>query len=62
MADTEINPLKVAREKAGLNIKQLAELLGAPYRTVQEWNAGRHLPPTWMTKILVDEIARRSAE
>lgn len=62
MADNEINPLKEAREKAGLNIKQLAELLGAPYRTVQEWNAGRHLPPEWMTKILVDEIARRAAK
>ncbi len=59
---TENNPLKEAREKAGLNIKQLAELLEAPYRTVQDWNAGKHLPPEWMTKILVDEIARRAAK
>ena len=58
----ENNPLKEAREKAGLNIKQLAELLEAPYRTVQDWNAGKHLPPAWMTKILVDEIARRAAK
>ena len=32
--DRENNPIKYAREKASLNIKKLAELLGAPYRTV----------------------------
>lgn len=62
MDEKATNPLKEAREKAGLNIKQLAELLGAPYRTVQDWNAGKHLPPEWMAKILVDEIARRAGK
>ena len=54
------NAIKEARIKAGLNIKQLSELLGAPYRTVQEWNAGRHLPPDWMTRLIVAEVERRT--
>lgn len=58
----EENPIKNARVKAGLNIKQLAELLGAPYRTVQEWNAGRHLPPEWMARLILAEIERRTAK
>lgn len=56
------NAIRAARIAAGLNIKQLAELLGAPYRTVQEWNAGRHLPPDWMAKLIVAEIERRKTE
>jgi len=62
MGDNEDNAIKAARVKAGLNIKQLAELLGAPYRTVQEWNAGRHLPPAWMARLIVAEIERRTTE
>ena len=62
MSDIENNAIKAARIQAGLNIKQLAELLGAPYRTVQEWNAGRHLPPEWMTRLIVAEIERRKTE
>ena len=44
----ENNPIKYARKKAGLNIKKRSELLGAPYRTVQDWNAGRCMPPGWV--------------
>ncbi|MBE6100278.1 MAG: type II toxin-antitoxin system HicB family antitoxin [Anaerovibrio sp.] len=52
----ENNPIKYAREKAKLNIKQLADLLGAPYRTVQEWNAGRRMPPKWVEKLVIEKI------
>ena len=34
------NEIKKAREEAGLTIKELADLLGAPYRTIQNWNLG----------------------
>lgn len=52
----EENPIRHAREKAGLNIKQLANLLGAPYRTVQDWNAGRQFPPKWVEQLVIDKI------
>lgn len=54
--DRENNPIKYARKKAGLNIKKLAELLGAPYRTVQDWNAGRRMPPKWMQRLIIEKI------
>ncbi|WP_432646629.1 type II toxin-antitoxin system HicB family antitoxin [Mitsuokella sp.] len=54
--DRENNPIKYAREKAGLNIKKLAELLGAPYRTVQDWNAGRRMPPEWVQRLIIEKI------
>ncbi len=52
----ENNPIRYAREKAGLNIKGLAKLLGAPYRTVQDWNAGRRMPPKWVQDLVVEKI------
>ena len=54
--DRENNPIKYAREKAGLNIKKIAELLGAPYRTVQDWNAGRCMPPEWVQCLIVEKM------
>lgn len=53
---SEENPIRHAREKAGLNIKQLASLLGAPYRTVQDWNAGKQFPPKWVERLVIDKI------
>lgn len=50
------NPIRHAREKAGLNIKQLANLLGAPYRTVQDWNSGKQFPPKWVERLVIDKI------
>ena len=47
---------KYARKKAGLNMKKLADLLGAPYRTVQDWNAGRRMPPDWVQRLIIEKI------
>lgn len=47
-----------ARERAGLSIKGLAELLEAPYRTVQDWCRGKRNPPPWLTKLVIAEIER----
>ena len=54
--DKENNPIKAAREKAGLSLKDLSVLLNAPYRTVQEWNAGRRTPPEWIQKLIIEKI------
>ena len=58
MVDIESNKIKEARIKAGMSIKQLAELLGAPYRTVQDWNLGNHRPPAWIERLILKEIQR----
>ncbi len=54
--DRENNPIKYAMKKAGLNIKKLSELLDAPYRTVQDWVAGKKKPPTWCQKLIIEKI------
>ena len=50
------NRIKEARIKAGLNIKQLAELLKAPYDTVRDWNSGRRKPPVWLQDLVIEKI------
>ena len=50
------NPIKYAREEAGLNLKELSDLLGAPYATVQDWNSGRRTPPVWLQNLIVEKI------
>ena len=47
-----------ARERAGLSIKALADLLEAPYRTVQDWCRGKRNPPPWLQKLVIAEIER----
>jgi predicted RNase H-like HicB family nuclease len=54
--DRENNPIKEAREKAGMSLKELSVLLNAPYRTVQEWNAGRRTPPKWIQQLIIEKI------
>lgn len=54
--DRDTNLIKSAREEAGLNIKQLAELLKAPYATVVDWNNGRRKPPVWLQNLIVEKI------
>ena len=50
------NPIRKAREAAGMSIKELSNLLGAPYRTVQDWNSGVRKPPAWLVKLIVEKI------
>lgn len=56
--DTEkyFHTIRYEAKKAGLNIKQTAELLGAPYRTVQNWFNGTRQPPPWLERLIVKEI------
>ena len=54
-------PVKTARIAAGLSIKQLAEVLGAPYTTMQKWNKGTSRPPVWIEKLVREEIERYAA-
>ena len=52
------NWLKDARERLGLSIKRTAEILGAPYATVIDWNNGRRTPPEWIQKLVVEKLER----
>lgn len=50
------NPIKELRERQGLSIKELSDLLNAPYRTVQDWNAGKSKPPEWVLQLILDRV------
>lgn len=54
----EDNAIKAARLRAVLSIKELAELLGAPYRTIQDWNAGRSRPVDWAERLIIEKLDR----
>ena len=56
--DRETAGIEGARVSAGLSIKGLAELLGAPYRTVQDWCRGKRVPPLWLQRLVIAEIER----
>ena len=50
------NPIKELRERQNLSIKELSDLLKAPYRTVQDWNAGKSRPPEWVLALIIDHV------
>ena len=56
--DRETSGIEGARQAAGLSIKGLADLLGAPYRTVQDWCRGKRTPPAWLQRLIIAEIER----
>ncbi len=58
MADNE-NKIKSARLDAGMTIKEMAEYLGAPYRTIQDWNNGTRKPPEWIADLVIEKIKQR---
>lgn len=45
-----------ARKAAGLTIKDVAELLGAPLPTVRDWSARNRTPPDWCCVLILDRI------
>lgn len=57
-SDKYFHAIRYAAQKKGFNIKKTAEILGAPYRTVQNWFNGSRRPPAWLEKLIVEEINR----
>lgn len=50
------NPISYELEKAGMALRRLADLLGAQYRTVEDWNAGCRTPPKWLQNLVIEKI------
>jgi len=48
--------IRFAREKARLSQKELAELVGVHYRSVQNWETGGRLPKSLDTVMKVSEV------
>lgn len=52
--------LKEARKKMGLSQTSAGELFHPPipYRTWQDWEAGRRNPPAWAEELIIERLNR----
>ena len=50
------NPIRELLNLRGMKIKELADALGAPYRTVQDWALGKSKPPAWSLNLILDKL------
>lgn len=48
--------IRLARDKANLSQKELADLLGVHYRSVQNWERGGRLPKSLDTVMKISEV------
>ena len=54
--------LKKARSAAGLSQKKMADLTLIPARTIEEWEAGRRIPPHYVQRFVLNELRSMGAE
>lgn len=50
------NPIRTLLDLKHMKIKELADLLGASYRTIQDNANGRSKMPQWVLKLVVDKV------
>lgn len=51
-----MNKLKQARLSTGLTQQKMSEKLNIPCRTIQDWEADKHLPPEWVETLVIKEL------
>ena len=51
-----MNKLKQARLSAGLTQQEMSNKLNIPCRTIQNWEADKHLPPKWAEGLVIKEL------
>lgn len=50
------NEFKTARLAAGLTQKTMSELMEIPFRTIQDWEAGKRTPPPYVRRFVLNEL------
>ena len=48
--------IREARHAAGLTQAKMAEILGIPRRTVEDWDSGKHLPPEYVRRLVIEKL------
>lgn len=56
-AQTYAERFKAARRATGLSQAKLAAWAGIPRRTIEEWEAGRRVPPDYVQRLVLEKIA-----
>lgn len=54
--------IKEAREHAGLSRAEMSRLFEIPLRTLEEWDAGRRTPPSYVEKLIIEKLQTISKE
>ena len=49
-------PIRELLDRRRMKIKDLAELIGSPYRTTQDWALGYSSPPKWTLNLILDKV------
>lgn len=48
--------IKEAREAAGLSQRGMSDLLGIPKRTIQNWETGQRVPPSYVERLVLEKL------
>ena len=48
--------IKDARKAAGLTQQGMSDLIGIPRRTIQDWEYGKHAPPDWAERLIIEKL------
>ena len=54
--------IEEARKQAGMSRGEVAEWLGIPYRTLQNWEIGERQCPDYVERLIVEKILRGKDE
>lgn len=48
--------IKEEREAAGLSRQNVVDIMGIPYRTLQNYEIGERKAPKWLEKLIIEKI------
>lgn len=48
--------LRKIREKTGMNRREFSDYFGIPYRTVQDWEAGKRKMPGYLLRLMLYKL------
>lgn len=51
-----MSKIKTERLRLGLTQQQLADLLGIPFRTIQNWEGGINKCPDYVERLILDKL------
>lgn len=55
--------IKETRTAAGLSRPQMSKAIyGIPVRTIEDWETGKRIPPTWVEKLVIEKLERMAKE
>ena len=53
---SEQKELRTIREQTGMNRREFSDFFGIPYRTVQDWEAGKRKMPEYLLRLMMYKL------